>query len=119
MEKHLPVPSYLLKNARELRVEMTLAEQRLWYFLRNRRFMLLKFRRQVPITPYIVDFFCQEKMLAIELDGSQHQLMTMADEIRTAHLQAQGINVLRFWNNAVMHDIEIVLEKIHLTLLNS
>ena len=62
----------ILNNAKELRKNQTEQEKRLWYELRNRRFFNLKFKRQVPIGNYIVDFLCVEKMLIIELDGGQH-----------------------------------------------
>ena len=70
----------------------------MWGFLRSRRFRGLKFSRQHPVDPFIVDFLCRELMLVVELDGSQHA-DSAYDEQRTAYLNAHGYSVLRFWNN--------------------
>ena len=83
--------------ARHLRRNMTDVEVRLWNALRGRRFENYKFRRQVPIGKYIVDFVCFEKRVIIELDGSQHQ-DSKHDEVRDAWLKSQGFIILRFWN---------------------
>ncbi len=73
-----------------------------------------KFRRQFPIGAYILDFYCTEKNIAIELDGSQHLTSTSKtyDERRTSYLQHQGITVLRFLDNEVFQNTSGVLEKI-------
>ena len=84
----------------------------LWKILRDRRFAGYKFRRQVPIGPYIPDFVCFEKRLVIELDGGQHQNSTSHEEERTNWLQSQGFRVVRFWNNQVVGDSESVQESI-------
>ncbi|MGN2242581.1 endonuclease domain-containing protein [Frateuria sp. GZRR33] len=97
-------------RARGLRVGMTDAEQRLWYYLRNRQLDGCKFRRQHEIDRYVVDFVCSERMLVVELDGSQHFDQQDYDEARTRYLQAKGYRVLRFWNNDVLTNIESVLE---------
>jgi very-short-patch-repair endonuclease len=70
----------------------------------------LKFRRQHPIPPYIVDFYCAAVELVVELDGSQHG--EEADRSRTAFLEASGHRVLRFWDNDVMQQMDAVLEVI-------
>jgi len=90
-----------ITRARELRKNMTDAERKLWYFLRNRRLAGLKFRRQVPIGPYIVDF----------IDGGEHNIPDQRryDSQRAAWLEAQGFRILRFWNNEVLFNIESVL----------
>jgi very-short-patch-repair endonuclease len=106
----------LINHAKSLRAQQTDAEQQLWYHLRAHRFLDLKFKRQKPIGPFIVDFVCIEKMLVIELDGSQHQHVATYDAERDKWLQAEGFTVLRFWNNEVMNQLEDVLEKIRLTL---
>jgi type I site-specific restriction endonuclease len=114
-----PVPEYLINNARELRKNQTDAESLLWQMLRNRQIEDAKFRRQHPIEPYILDFYCHEKKLAIELDGGQHNTNEgkEKDQKRTEFLKSQGIRVLRFWNNDVLQNTESVLEVIYNQLL--
>jgi very-short-patch-repair endonuclease len=75
-----------------------------------------KFRRQHPLSYYIVDFVCLEKGLIIEVDGGQHDKMRKRDEIRTKWLEQQGFLVLRFWNNEVLNNIENVADTILRTL---
>jgi very-short-patch-repair endonuclease len=99
-------------RARRLRATMTDAEQRLWYHLRGRRFLGAKFRRQMPLGRYVVDFVCLEQRLVLELDGGQHADRTGADQDRDAWLRARGFRVLRFWNNEVMEDLPGVLARI-------
>ena len=70
----------------------------------------LKFRRQHPVPRYIVDFYCGATKLAVELDGSQHN--GAMDQPRTCFLEAQGLKVLRFWDNEVLQQTEAVLEAI-------
>ena len=114
-----PVPDYLIENARELRKNQTDAEALLWQLLRNRQIENAKFRRQHPIEPYILDFYCHDKKLAIELDGGQHNTDEgkEKDQKRTQFLASQGIRVLRFWNNDVLQSTEAVLEVIYNQLL--
>jgi len=102
----------LLDHARELRSHQTEAEQRLWTQLRAHRLMGLKFRRQKPLGPYIVDFICHEIGLVIEVDGGQHQEAAAYDSRRDAWLRERGYQVLRFWNNEVMQQMDGVLEAI-------
>jgi len=89
----------------------TVAENRLWYVLKNRNFQGLKFARQVPLGPYIADFVCREIGLIIELDGGQHA-ESARDELRTRFLNAEGYDVLRFWNNEVLTGRDGVLQSI-------
>ncbi|MCD9088390.1 endonuclease domain-containing protein [Stenotrophomonas sp. SY1] len=105
-----PLPSTTLEVARSLRKTMTDAERRLWKHLRAGRLCGLKFRRQHPVPPYVVDFCCIEAALAVELDGSQHNALVDAE--RTRYLQAQGWRVVRYWNNEVLLQIDAVLEEI-------
>ncbi len=98
--------------ARELRASATDAEQCIWYLLRNRNFLNFKFRRQHPIGNYILDFYCADAKLAIELDGSQHAENGQYDLHRSEVLQRDGIQVLRFWNNDVLLNTEAVLTEI-------
>jgi len=110
------LPADLLVFARELRARQTDAENLLWGLLRNRRLLGLKFRRQYPLRPYILDYYCHEAKLAIELDGGQHAEQHHYDQQRTAQLESRGILVLRFWNNEMLQQTESVLEKIYLVL---
>ena len=99
-----------VSTARRLRRSQTDAERVLWFKLRDRRLNGLKFRRQVSIDRYVVDFFCVEANLIIEVDGGQH---ATADETqRTKMLEAMGYLVLRFWNNEVHENIDGVLETV-------
>ena len=101
-------------RARNLRKNLTLQEKILWNLLRNRQINNRKFRRQVPIGNYIVDFLCEEKSLIIELDGGQHNQdrNILLDNIRTKFLLENGFKVLRFWNTDIDKNIEGVVEKI-------
>jgi len=101
-----------IDQARSLRQSQTLFEQQLWRCLRDRRFSKFKFRRQHPIGRYIVDFVCLEKMLIIELDGSQHAQSKEYDAERDAWLLQRGYKVLRIWNNQWILDQEVVLQAI-------
>ncbi len=83
----------------------------MWSALRDRRLMRYKFRRQHPIGRYIVDFACTEHQLVIEVDGAQHS-DNAADTSRTAWLEDQGWNVLRFWNNDILTNGNGVVETI-------
>ncbi|OTG63364.1 DNA methyltransferase [Acinetobacter sp. ANC 3903] len=102
----------LLIFAKSMRHSATDAENLMWQILRAKRFMNLKFRRQHVIAPYIVDFYCHEIGLVIELDGSQHG----ADEAieydaeRTHFLEALGLTVVRYWNHDVLGRTDVVLE---------
>jgi very-short-patch-repair endonuclease len=102
------------KNAKQLRGLQTEAEQKLWSFLRNKQLKGKKFRRQHAIADYVVDFYCHEGKLAIELDGNYHNSEESKeyDKARTILLNEYGITVLRFWNEEVMKEVERVLEKI-------
>ncbi len=104
------------RNARELRVNQTGAETRLWLLLRGRRLAGAKFRRQTPVGRYIVDFICFQARLIIELDGGQHATNLVADDERTAWLEGQGFRMLRFWNNDILDNTEGVVERISLAL---
>ena len=95
-----------------MRSQMTKEEVKLWNILRGKRFYGFKFKRQVLIGDYIVDFLCQEKNLIIELDGGQHNTddTITYDNNRTIYLNKHGYKVLRFWNNEVWNNIEGVCE---------
>ena len=98
----------LKRYARDMRRNPTRAEDRVWAWLRDRRFDGVKFRRQVPIGGYIADFYCVELRLAIELDGSQHQLiLNEYDGERTRYLRERGIEVVRIPNELLIRDSEM------------
>ncbi len=94
-----------------MRSEPTDAERALWQLLRAKRFVGYKFKRQVPIDRYIVDFVCFADRLIIEADGSQHAESDY-DAERDAYLAGQGFRVLRFWNNDILTNTEGVGEAI-------
>ncbi|WP_297733538.1 DUF559 domain-containing protein [uncultured Maricaulis sp.] len=105
----------VLKNrhlARSMRKAQTPAEARLWSRLRNRNLLGVKFRRQVPIGPYIADFASREARVIVEADGGQHGETESQDAERTAFLEHRGYQVLRFWNHAILADIDSVMEVI-------
>jgi very-short-patch-repair endonuclease len=97
--------------ARVLRRNATEVERIMWRLLRDRRLAGVKFRRQVPIGPFVADFASMEHRLVVELDGGQHADNT-ADARRDAFLVAGGWRVLRFWNNEAISNREGVLETI-------
>ncbi|HQX27939.1 MAG TPA: ribosome maturation factor RimM [Alphaproteobacteria bacterium] len=100
----------VVKTARNLRQNQTDAEKKLWRRLRDRQLNGCKFRRQHPIPPYIVDFFCEEIGLIVEVDGGQHT--PEKDAKRSEFLNQNNFKILRFWNNEVLGNIEGVLEMI-------
>ena len=106
------------EKAHELRNNMTDAEKVIWKELKNRRVFKTKFRRQHPIDIFIVDFYCHEFKLAIEIDGEIHLDKEIAeyDDGRTHDLEELGIKILRFTNNQVFNDINYVLKEISDTL---
>ena len=99
-------------GVRELRARPTPAEELLWRAIRGRQLDGVKFRRQHPIDPYVVDFCCLECRLAIELDGSVHETQRDYDAERDRWLRAAGYRVLRFPNDAVLLDLSSILEHI-------
>ncbi|HWA87485.1 MAG TPA: DUF559 domain-containing protein [Opitutus sp.] len=105
---HRTVPPNNRGFAKAMRQAMPPAEARLWLYLRKPGIEGLRFRRQVPIGPYIVDFFCPQQRLVVELDGGQHGVDDAArrDRVRDEWLAAQGYRVLRVWNSDVMDDID-------------
>ena len=105
-------------RARILRREQTSAESKLWACLRNRQLGGVKFSRQVSIGPFFADFCCREAKLVIEIDGVTHETpeQLIGDNRRTAWLETQGYRIIRFRNEELMGDLDVVLEKIHLSL---
>jgi very-short-patch-repair endonuclease len=97
-------------NARRLRQTMTPAERKLWDALRNRGLLGLKVRRQVPIGPYIADFYCAEHRLIIEADGGGHG--GPRDKARERWLAARGFRILRLWNFDILGNLAGALDRI-------
>lgn len=98
-------------RARELRRDMTEPEYRLWHALKHNQ-LGAKFRRQAPKGPYILDFYCPQHKLVIEVDGESHA-MDSRDERRDAWLTNQGFRVLRFWNHDIMRNLDGVVAVIY------
>ncbi len=109
-ERH--TPQSVQVRARELRHEMTPAEQELWKHLRDRRLDGLKFRRQTPLGPYIADFYCAEHRLVVEIDGPVHDNQVEQDQDRTEQFLQHGYRVIRFTNQQTLEYFDEVLEKI-------
>jgi very-short-patch-repair endonuclease len=99
------------EQAQRLRSTSTHVEEKLWRLLRSRRLAGAKFRRQVPLGPWIADFVSFEHKLIVEADGSQHA-DSERDRVRDADLKARGFRVLRFWNNDILQTPNGVLEAI-------
>ena len=118
--KRPPLTKGTKARAREMRKEATEAEKILWRHLRDSG-LESKFRRQHPAGNFILDFFCHEAGLAVEVDGGGHAREERAgyDAERTRALAAEGIRVIRFWNSEVMNNIEGVLVKIQEALRES
>lgn len=109
----------LQARARALRRENSDAESVLWRQLRSRRLMGYKFRRQVVIQSYIVDFVCLEAGLIIEADGGQHSHQVAYDARRTARLEGMGYRIIRFWNHEILRELDSVLEQIRVALMEA
>jgi very-short-patch-repair endonuclease len=104
---HIPNPR-ATDRARELRTTSTWPEKVVWGIVRANRLGGLKFRRQYPIGPYIVDFCCLEVHLVVEVDGASHEESETKDRERTEYLEQQGLRVYRVTNSDVMSDPEAV-----------
>lgn len=106
--------SKIVQAARTLRSEPTPTEDKLWEALRGRKLLGLKFRRQHPYERFVLDFFCVEHRLVLEVDGGVHLTPAQVahDAARTEYLQQRGIRVLRFRNDEVEDNLQVVLQKI-------
>ena len=111
---HRSVPLANRRFAKAMRAEMTEAEMRLWRYLRKPGIEGLRFRRQTPVGPYIVDFFCPAHRLIVEVDGEQHGFDDdrSRDTERDGWLAANGYRVVRFWNHEVLASIDDVCRTI-------
>ena len=106
----------LTGRARALRRTETPAERELWRWLRGRKLEGAKFRRQQPLGPFIVDFFCEEERLVIEADGAGHFPPPLRDRSRDHWFAAAGLTVLRFENCQVLNHTASVLERIRVAI---
>ena len=104
--------------ARNLRQNMTPAEQVLWEALKGRQVAGLKFRCQHPVGPFILDFYCPARKLAVEVDGGVHDGQAEYDEARTQQLNDYGYQVLRFRNDEVLNALDSVLERVRQVALS-
>jgi cyclase len=113
-EFHKGASSELFGNAKKLRRNRTEAENILWENIRHKKLNGLKFRRQHPIGDYIIDFYCHDKKLGIEVDGEIHQKKEhkMNDLQRTSELNQLGIQIIRFTNNEILDEMKMVKKKI-------
>jgi very-short-patch-repair endonuclease len=104
-----------LSLKRKLRKESTKPENKLWYFLRDRRFQNLKFKRQHGIDPYVVDYYCSEKNLVIEIDGDVHDFpdQIKKDRLRSEYLRKRGLEVVRYNNRDVLENLKSVLHDLY------
>ena len=104
----------LRDHARNMRKALTISEQKLWSWLRNRTFEGFKFRRQFPLDRFVLDFYCPELLLAIEVDGRQHEQQPVAelDTLRTERLHLLGVHVVRIPNVLIAKDPLLVEEQI-------
>ncbi len=102
----------LKESARGMRKEATSAEDALWERLRNRQVLGFKFRRQHTVGRFVLDFYCPEAKLGVEVDGSIHHELKEVDRERERHLQSRGICLLRFSNKQVMNDSDAVSREI-------
>ncbi len=109
------MPEERKRRVRELRRNITDAEELLWERLRDRRFMNAKFRRQHPVQGYVLDFYCHEAKLGVELDGSEHNKVerSLYDIERSRIVsEQQGVTIIRFWNSEVLNHTEEVLHRL-------
>jgi very-short-patch-repair endonuclease len=110
--EHRYPSKHMIRRAKTLRHQSNEPEQLLWTALRNGQIGGLKFRRQHPAGPYVVDFFCHSAALVVELDGMSHEDKAARDAERTKYLEAQGLRVLRVTNTDAMRDLDAVTREI-------
>ena len=114
---HIPYDTRLTAPARENRKNPSPAEKKMWFeVLHNKSFENLKFTRQKPLDQYIVDFYCAELRLVIEIDGDSHGEQTAYDQERTKRLNQFGIRVIRYTNRDVLHNIENVYQDLKIRI---
>lgn len=118
MNSIIPYRNDLKFRARELRKHMTLAENEIWEAIRKQH-LSVEFHRQVPMLDYIVDFYCHEIGLAIEIDGKIHDNQVLADGIRQGRIEAYGVHFLRFTNQEVFENMPYVLDEVRKVIESS
>ena len=109
----IDTPQYVIDIARELRQNLTQSEKLLWEKIRNKQLDGYRFRCQHPVYRYVLDFYCHEAMLAVEIDGDVHEKREEYDQYRGELLQHIGIRTLRFTNKEVISNVEEILNTIH------
>lgn len=115
--RHQPPPVHR-QRARDMRIDATHSEAMLWQQLRDRRMAGFKFRRQVPLNGYIIDFVCFEARMIVEVDGGQHA-ESAGDAVRDELFRRDGFRILRFWNDEVTGSLNEVCLAIRAKLLSS
>jgi very-short-patch-repair endonuclease len=120
LKNKIPYNPYLKKFSRELRNNMTFSEVQFWKKVRKHSFMGYDFHRQKPILNFIVDFYCRELKLVIELDGITHHDDTVAikDQLKEDILKQQGLEVMRFSDHQVIKDMENVMRAVENYILS-
>jgi very-short-patch-repair endonuclease len=108
----------IFEKAHELRLNMTYAEKIMWDELKNKRLFKVRFRRQHPIDIFIVDFYCHELKLVVEIDGEIHleDEVIEYDDGRTHDIEKFGIKILRFTNDQVLNHRSIIIKEILKTI---
>src|SRR6266487_2066801 len=114
----IPYSPQLKERARELRRKMSLAEILLWKRLKGKQLCGYDFDRQRPVGRRIVDFYCKELKLAVDVDGSVHDFTRKEDDRRQREIESLGVTLLRFWNYDVKNDIRSVLKRIEVWIRN-
>ena len=117
--KIIPYNPKLVKRARKLRNNSTYTEILLWGYLKGKQLFGYDFDRQKPIDNFIVDFYCKELMLAIEIDGESHVFRKDNDRDRDSRLNKLGVTVLRYEDVVVLYDTESVLNEIENWIINN
>ncbi len=112
MHPEVKTPEYVVELARDMRNNLTDSENTLWNVLKNRQINGYKFRCQHPIYRYILDFYCHERSLAVEVDGKSHENNAGYDEYRDKLLESLAIRTIRFKNTDVMNNMDGVIKKI-------
>ena len=112
---HLNATPEIFIRAKKLRAKMTISEKILWEKLKDRQIFQEKFRRQHPILKFILDFYCHEVRLGVEIDGKQHnqKFQKYYDEDRTQNLKINGVKVIRFTNDQIKNSLDQVIDEIH------
>jgi very-short-patch-repair endonuclease len=112
MRKIIPYNPKLKSYARQLRRNLTVAEAILWKRIKGRQLDGYDFDRQRPIGEYVIDFYCKDLRLAIEIDGRSHDYRQAEDDKRQSQIEGRGVHVLRFWEQEVKTGSCQVVEKI-------